>query len=552
MSAKEEMNNEKISTGEFKTTGPLTPAWLSAEISNLVQHIKPDYFKTKRWFGSKTRQISGYRVHDFELLDSSQGILGLLLLEIKYAKGEPELYQLPLSFKPIGSIPAAIIDQPAGAALVIQTPEGEFWAYDAFLEEAISRVFYQGIFDNAEFESPGGKLIFRSIPGRMTSRELTSIKRISTEQSNTSIIYNNSLILKAFRKLAFGLNPDFEVPYYLTTHTGFNYVPKVAGFIEYVPGENAPVSMGVLQDFIQNDGDGYNVTLDHVRDFFKNYKSYSTGDQADQAQATDDSALTRQFAGTYPELARRLGEITGELHNALASDTDQPEFKPEPVTSQDIANWENIISELLRRVIASVNQQLPGLSPELQALLRPVVRNERAYLQMAAGLDSLVVAGVHKTRYHGDYHMGQVLKTGSDFIILDFEGEPARTLAERRSKHSPLKDVAGMLRSFNYAAYAVLFEEWEYTADPTERAGLESLAQDWEQLARQSFLEGYIGATGRHTGPRIIPESREVFHQALKVFELEKAFYELNYEFNNRPSWVPIPAKGLLRIKDEG
>ena len=171
---------------------------------------------------------------------------------------------------------------------------------------------------------------------------------------------------------------------------------------------------------------------------------------------------------------------------------------------------------------------------------------------MAAGLDILIEAEVHKTRYHGDYHMGQVLKTGPDFIILDFEGEPARTLEERRSKHSPLKDVAGLLRSFNYAAYAVLFEEWENTTDPAQRADLEGWAQEWEQVARQSFLDGYSEATARHTGPRIIPADEKIFQQAVKIFELEKAFYELNYEFNNRPTWVPIPAKGLQRIINEG
>lgn len=536
-------------SSEVTTVETVTGPWLQQEISNLVRQIRPNYFMTKRWFGSKTRQISGYRVRDFELLDADEGLLGFLLLEIGYAEGESELYQLPLAFKPHNKVPTAITNQPEGAALIIQTPQGELWAYDAFSEEAICQDMYQRIFDNAEFDSHQGKLHFRSIPGRLHSRDLTSIKPISTEQSNTSIIYDNKFILKAFRKLSFGLNPDFEVPYFLTTETNFKYVPRVAGFIEYVPQDAAPISIGVLQDFIKNDGDGYNVSLVHVREFFSNLRKYRA---ASQGQTTDKTALTRQLAGSYPELAYRLGQITGELHNALASTTHQPEFKPILISPEDAANWEDIISDLIRRVITSVKQQLPGLSAELQDLLRPVVANEQAYLDMAAGLNVLVEAGVYKTRYHGDYHMGQVLKTGPDFIILDFEGEPARSLAERRSKHSPLKDVAGLVRSFNYAAYAILFEEWEHTSDPAERAELESWAQEWEHLARQSFLEGYSEATAHHTGPRFIPESKEIFQQAIKIFELEKAFYELNYEFNNRPDWVPIPAKGLLRIKDEG
>ncbi len=549
MSTKDHGEQGQLQSGEVSTAANLTGDWLRQEISSLVGQIQPEYFKSKRWFGSKSRQISGYKVRDFELLDAGPDLLGLLLLEINYAEGEPELYQLPLAFKPLDQVPPAITIQPDGAALVLHTPQGEVWAYDAFSEDPICRALYQNIYDNSEYALQQGKLIFRSLPDRLDSRDLSSIKRISTEQSNTSIIYNNKFILKAFRKLSFGLNPDFEVPYYLSSETSFEYVPKVDGYFEYTPRNEAPVSMGVLQDFIPNEGDGYNVTLDYVRDFYIRLKKYREengrldGDKAEPA---------RRFAGDFPEVARRLGLITGEMHNALALPTEQEEFKPVQISPEDTGKWEKAITELIRRVIGSVNRQLPELSPDLQDLLKPVAASEQAYLQMAAGLDSLVKAGVHKTRYHGDYHLGQVLKTGPDFIILDFEGEPARTLEERRSKHSPLKDVAGLLRSFNYAAYAVLFEEWEHTADPTERAELESWAQEWERVARQSFLEGYSAATAHHNGPRIIPADEAAFRGAVKIFELEKAFYELNYEFNNRPTWAPIPAKGLQRIKNEG
>jgi maltose alpha-D-glucosyltransferase/alpha-amylase len=168
---------------------------------------------------------------------------------------------------------------------------------------------------------------------------------------------------------------------------------------------------------------------------------------------------------------------------------------------------------------------------------------------MVTGLYVLEKEGCHKTRYHGDYHLGQVLRTGYDFIVLDFEGEPARTLAERRAKHCPLKDVAGLLRSFNYAAYAVLFEVWkERHSDEHEKAELESWALVWENLAHTAFLEGYFEATSRHTGPRFMPADTAAFQHVVEIFEVEKAFYELNYEFNNRPGWIPIPATGLMRI----
>jgi maltose alpha-D-glucosyltransferase/alpha-amylase len=207
------------------------------------------------------------------------------------------------------------------------------------------------------------------------------------------------------------------------------------------------------------------------------------------------------------------------------------------------------IDDQVKAMVERLRARMDQLSPELQTVLHSVVEGESDFLAMVAGLDVLAQEGCHKTRYHGDYHLGQVLRSGDDFIILDFEGEPARTLAERRAKHCPLKDVAGMLRSFSYAAHAVLSEvreQQEWSSRQTDE--LERWALLWEQLVRDSFLEGYCEATGTHTGPRYIPQSQEAFERVVKVFEVEKAFYELNYEFNNRPTWVPIPANGLLRL----
>ena len=158
----------------------------------------------------------------------------------------------------------------------------------------------------------------------------------------------------------------------------------------------------------------------------------------------------------------------------------------------------------------------------------------------------------YKTRYHGDYHLGQVLRTGDDFIILDFEGEPARSLVERRAKHSPLKDVAGMLRSFSYASSAVLFEVWtEREWSVEEKKALQSWALLWEDLLTHQFLKGYCEAASLHTEPRYMPENHAAFQQVVKTFVVEKAFYELNYEFNSRPDWIPIPANGLLRLLED-
>lgn len=527
--------------------GNLGGDWLRQNIGSLIGQIKPQYFQTKRWFGSKSRVIQSYRLVDFQLFQEEPALVGVLLLEIRYSEGEPEEYQLPLVFKPAAEVPAEVKSQPETATLVFQVPAGEYWAYDAFLEDSFCVLLYQGIYDNIEFSSGSGadRLVFQNLPGRLDSREVHKIRQISTEQSNTSIIYNDKFILKAFRKLSAGLNPDFEVPYFLTTHTGFNYVPKVAGFIEYRrPSQN--ISLGVLQDFIVNQGDGYNNGLSRVKWYFSRVKSYTEDWQ--NFTEPQNAAVAAQLVGDMPHAAERLGYITGLMHNGLASNQDLPDFRPEPITRQDVASWEDNIIKLIGRVIQGVQAKLDTLSPNLQALLSPVAENEAVFVKMAEGLNVLVEANCHKIRFHGDYHLGQVLKTGEDYVILDFEGEPARSLAERRAKNCPLRDVAGMLRSFNYCAYAVLFEIWEERDWPESmKEELENWALAWEELARRSFLKGYLEAISQHTGLPFVPQDGASFSQVLKIYEVEKAFYELNYEFNNRPLWAPIPAKGILR-----
>ncbi len=528
-------------------SSPSSKEWVRGAIGPLVRDFDPEYFRSKRWFGSKGRKIKSCEMVDFELLESDDDLLGILLVRISYARADPELYQLPLAFKPERQVPDAIKTQSQGAAFVVETSEGKVWIYDAFAEDPVCVALYQGMFDDQEFQSPAGTVVFRHVPGCMGTREVRTIDRISTEQSNTSIVYNDQLILKAFRKLSAGPNPDLEVPYHLTTHTDFRFVPQVAGFIEYHTEDAPAISMGVLQDFVANEGDGYTNALSRVRDYFsgvlafrKEHPEYTPREQTDQAS---------RCAGTMQEAMHRLGSITGLMHNALASATDLPDFQPELVTQHDTARWEEDIAGLITQVMGAVRDRIPKQPAEQQALLGRIADEESQFLQMMCGLDVLERDECHKIRCHGDYHLGQVLLTGNDFVVLDFEGEPARTLAERRAKYCPLKDVAGLLRSFNYAAYAGLFTVWEErSSDEEEKAELEGWALAWEELARSAFLQGYCVTSAEHTGPRFIPTNADAFRQVIDVFELEKAIYELNYEFNNRPTWIPIPARGLVRI----
>jgi maltose alpha-D-glucosyltransferase/alpha-amylase len=518
--------------------------WSGPQLEKIVQSIKPEYFKSKRWFGSKTREITDVTLLDYALLQEQPAPMGMVLLQINYAEGAPEEYHLPLLLQLTGQETS----HPADLVTTLTVPEGELNAYDAFTDDSFCKALYQSIYENRQLSGAQGKFRFAAISGGIEQPQVETIKRISTEQSNTSIIVNSKLIMKGFRKLSHGQNPDVEIPLFLTNNTSFKYVPRLAGYIEYDPPSGPSVSMGLLQDFVKNGIDAYIYTLQQLReDYFKQVEPVASPDLS--ASQLKDQA--RQLGGSYATAALRLGQITGELHSTLASEAtrNNSDFVPQSITEADTRQWEADISQLIERVITSVQHQIDRYPVELRQPLEAVVQNKSTYLQLVKNLNVLTQEGVNKIRFHGDYHLQQVLKTGDDFVILDFEGEPARSLEYRRARNCCLKDVAGMLRSLNYAAYSGFFEAQDRVGK--ERAAtlnLEQWALAWEEVARNAFLQGYREATGQPSTYKFLPDSEAAFWQALSVFELEKAFYELNYEFNNRPTWVPIPLQGLLRI----
>ena len=502
-----------------------TTMWLLQQSEAIVRAIPPAYFQNKRWFGSKGRRIENFRLIDSAIFRNDPPAL-LLLVQVNYSDGHVEFYHVPLV--------AQDTPQPNAHAATLESPYGTLYLNDALLDDAFCRDLYGAIYAGRRIETAEGTFDFRPIEGAHApeSGEVTSVRRIATEQSNSSVVYNQRYILKFFRKLAAGLNPDVEVPLFLTTDGAFAYVPQVYGTMTYEQKNGEAVSLGVLAAFVPNEGDGYVYSLDRVRDFFKQVR-YGT----DPQQAAQD----------YTPIANQLGRITGEMHNALASNAagQQPEFAPEVIAQADVEQWQGDIrqyTETVLAVIRSLREQYPDAT---RAQLDTILDHSAAFLERIGYLDVLQKAGVVKTRFHGDYHLGQVLKTRDGFVILDFEGEPARPLAQRRAKNSPLRDVVGMLRSFNYAAYSVLFEEQGRGGDPAE---LEAQAAVWETTAREAFLLGYTDAARQNTGAQYMPASSEAFNDVLSAYEMEKALYELNYEVNNRPDWIAIPIKGLQRI----
>jgi maltose alpha-D-glucosyltransferase/alpha-amylase len=363
---------------------------------------------------------------------------------------------------------------------------------------------------------------------RLVVPEGTAIRVGSVEQSNTSIIFDREGIFKLFRKLEQGIHPDVEVNEFLTLRARFAYTPAVIATARFERGGGIIVS-GVLQEYLPDSRDAWAYAIESATPYF-------TAPPGDKSPPN----------GFMPD-AKRLGEITRELHEALATDHADPAFAPERATPEDLDRWAQRTQQTIRDATALLERRLPDLGPERGAEARVLVQRRDQYLAWVNEIvDDLGDDLGARTRAHGDYHLGQVLRTASqEFMVIDFEGEPARPLAERREKTSPLRDVAGMLRSFGYAA-ATLAMSIEKTSDMQTR---EIRAGRWERDVRAAFLSGYAQREeGKESRQSILPVEESHVRMLIALFETEKAFYELAYELTHRLDWVGIPMRGISKL----
>jgi maltose alpha-D-glucosyltransferase/alpha-amylase len=346
------------------------------------------------------------------------------------------------------------------------------------------------------------------------------------EQSNTSVRIGQYAMLKLYRRFEEGINPDLEIGRALTAR-GYVHSPAVLGSLEYAGSNQQPGTVAIVQAFVENQGDAWQYTLSELK-----------------SELADSSSPAMPASGIYTDAAALLGRRTAELHLALAQDTADPAFAPEPCRS---SYWQSLRDRMTR----SVEDSLALLGRRIQDLHGPNRRLATLVLESKAVLLSRLEAPAKRNpqavriRCHGDFHLGQVLYTGRDFVIIDFEGEPARPLAERRAKHVPIVDVAGMIRSFHYAASAVL-DRMERQSDADERRlELEQRTRRWYRSAAEAFLASYTETAGKAP---FLPEQAEDSALLLDAYLIEKACYELSYELNNRPSWAGIPLSGLLQL----
>jgi maltose alpha-D-glucosyltransferase/alpha-amylase len=358
------------------------------------------------------------------------------------------------------------------------------------------------------------------------------VRAPGAQGSNTTVALGHQLFLKGYRRLRAGLNPEVEIGCFLTEVARFPNSVPVAGHVEYASADGTVMTLALLQGYVENQGDGWSYTLDYLERFL---------DQCRTATAPGPAA---EAHGGYLALMQTLGRRTAELHRAFAAASGDPAFNPEPLARRDLAAWVKQVREEAAATLDLLGHRRARLSEAEGAAADTVLARRREILERI-GTHAPGHVEALKTRYHGDYHLGQVLLAQNDFVVIDFEGEPARPLAERRAKHLPLKDVAGMLRSFNYAAYTAL---GRLTAErPEDFARLEPHARGWEAEAARVFLGAYEETT-RGSG---LYGAWEEARGLLELFTLEKAFYELRYELANRPDWAHIPLRGILMLSGQ-
>lgn len=530
---------------------------LLAGFGKSLPPILPDFLAQVRWFGGKARVIQSVEVSDVVLLLSTDPQVYLFLIHIEYATGLGEMYALPLRLamdeeQSPGGEPAPSL------RINWESSSGKMVLYDALSNQPFLTFLLEAVARGDRFTGVRGEV--RAVPAAALrsmwepSQGPLTPSLMKGEQSNSSVVYANRLVLKLFRRLEEGVNPDVEIGSFLTEKTEFRNVPMLAGHLEYVSNDGKRITLGILQSYVSNHGDAWQYTLKALAAYYEQAQS-AAGIRLGKLPHAPILALAewevpsdaKQGIGSYLESARLLGVRTAQLHVALSATQDQPAFAPEPFTGAHQGELVKSTLDLIARTFQSLRRQRERLPQGVRQEAGKVLKLEERLRQRVSLLEGFKISAM-RTRIHGDYHLGQVLFTGDDFVIIDFEGEPARPLGERRNKNSPLQDIAGMLRSFHYAAYAPLLAEISgREVTPEGFNSLDFWAQYWQTWVSATFLKAYLRTSGSASS---LPQSREELAVLLDAYVISKAVYELGYELNNRPRWLWIPLQGVSKLLD--
>lgn len=481
----------------FDWGGELNEQSLATTLPRLLNRFLESYLPRQRWYGEKGHVVTGIEVGAPDTVDVGDAFITLSVAQLTFGSGNTYSYFVPF-----------VIARGENEETVVRIDAaGETWS---LASTSTNERFHHWLWEGIRGATSGSNRFRWHVTGdQFRNADKPPSRRLSGEQSNTNIAFGEEVLLKLFRRVQPGLNPDVELGSFLTAEAGLSSVPRVLGDLRMTLPDGQEASIGIAQSFLAGSQDGWT---------WLNEQLVAAGNDVDLRSAIQVAI-------------RDLGRVTATIHLALAEARD-PEIEPQPITDIDIDRWRAQTTSAVESILNRVAAKLPTIEHnEARAQAEALINYGERLLASLAGYDLLL--GLNKTRVHGDYHLGQTLHRGDGWFVIDFEGEPARPLAERRAHYSPLKDVAGMLRSLGYArAFATQAENaWTDPARTLERM----------------FLAGY--RTGIYASPlasSIFPMSEEAFSAALRPWIIDKAIYEIAYELDNRPSWLWVPIMSLF------
>jgi maltose alpha-D-glucosyltransferase/alpha-amylase len=548
------------------TSGQIPALKLDMNCQDITQDVLPsqlggmlpNYLKKCRWFGGKGKPIRAASIVESISVSGEKNSSYLMLVEVAYVGAQKETYLLPVSFAARQQALEISRREPQSVICELQLKDGRGIVYDGTYDEQLRSNLLKIITSKHNIRNRQNKLVgsrsskFRNLlPAKEPMPESRVLKG---EQSNTSIVYGNSFFLKLYRRLEGGVNPDAEISKYLTEYTGFSNFPAYVGTLKWQRENSDSLSIGLLLQYVANESDAWTYTLGSISRYLTQAATQKEKlkDLAGPTTSIDEidpqdvpQIVLDLISPIYVDMISLLARRTAELHLALASLTQNSDTAPEPFSVLYQKSVYQSMRALTVGVFAELEDNLSGLNDEISKQAKIIIDARQEILRRFQNLTTRKIPAM-KIRIHGDYHLGQVLYTGKDFVIIDFEGEPARPLSERRLKRSALRDVAGMIRSFHYAAHgAAILKPAMQTSDPQD---LRKLADIWYGYVTGVFLHAYLKTVG---DAEFLPKNKQDFEMLLGAFLLEKAVYEVGYELNNRPDWLIIPIRGVQQLLKE-
>jgi maltose alpha-D-glucosyltransferase/alpha-amylase len=557
--AKEYAEEEETAVPELALGGRDWSSFSDALREGLEEQVLGRYISEARWYRGKGSRIRRTSIADRLSVGTGEQKSWILFVRVVATDDSTGTYVLPVSYALREGAEHLQSELPSAVLCAVRMGDAPGVLFDAIYDESFREQLLHFLLSKRKMKGEAGELAVDR--GRNTSRLARDLREqhdgvpsrvLRAEQSNSAILYRDKFFFKLYRKIEEGTNPDAELTRFLSERKRFGNVPRFLSEMQYVrPGRthSASASLGLLVEFVQNEGDAWSYTADFVERYFDRIlvglehapdRPSGLPSLFDVDFDTVPDWFVELADGFYLQMIHLLGQRTGEMHLALSSETTDKDFEPEPFSRHYQRSVYQSLRSLLRRVLASVRRVGKQAEDErLRADIDRLLEKENTVLRHFARITGRRIEA-KKIRVHGDYHLGQVLFTGRDFVIIDLEGEPARSLGERRLKYSAFRDVAGMIRSFHYAIYSRYLQYAEMRPEDAERLG--QWIDAWYTYVSGVFLQGYM-ETVRGTG--FVPKEREDLETVLDVFLLEKAVYEVGYEINNRPAWLKIPLQGI-------